>query len=206
MKTALRLALAIVLALSTNIAAGATVTLRWDANVDGGITAGYKVRARVGSTLAGQLDAGLTTTNTIGGLTAGTTYAFSVSAYNSAGVESPESAPVTYTIPIPPPPVPGTPKNVRLVLDGPSIRRDYQATAAWSPVTDADHYTAVLRQAGQTVAALRTKRTTATFKRVPQGSTRLELFAHQAARASAPAIVEFTAWPASVGNVFVSNP
>lgn len=87
------------LAGESRAAADRSVTLAWDPNPEAGV-AGYRLRY---GTVPGQypnsVDAGTATTATASGLNQGTSYYFVVVAYNSAGVTSPPSAEVSYTVP-----------------------------------------------------------------------------------------------------------
>ena len=76
-----------------------SVTLAWDANPETNL-AGY--RLQYGTTpgvYPNSIDAGNTTSATVSGLNQGTAYYFVVVAYDSAGLTSPPSAQVGYTVP-----------------------------------------------------------------------------------------------------------
>ncbi len=74
-------------------------TLAWDPQTTPGL-AGYKIHYGTASrTYPLAANAGLQTTYTVTGLTAGVTYYFAATAYDSAGVEGPFSNEVSYTVP-----------------------------------------------------------------------------------------------------------
>lgn len=76
----------------------ATVSLQWNRNPEADVI-GYKVYfGPVSTSPSTVIDAGNATNATVSGLQEGTTYDFYASAYNSAGLESDLSAPVTYTV------------------------------------------------------------------------------------------------------------
>jgi hypothetical protein len=76
----------------------ASVTLQWNQNPESDVI-GYKVYFGAVSTIPGNvIDAGNTTNAVVSGLQEGATYDFYASAYNSSGLESDLSAPVTHTI------------------------------------------------------------------------------------------------------------
>ena len=82
--------------------AAQTVTLAWNASSDSSI-AGYKLRYGTTSGALNQVvDAGKMTTKTVSNLNDGTTYFFTVTAYNTAGIESAPSNQVSYTTNAPP--------------------------------------------------------------------------------------------------------
>ena len=73
------------------------VNLAWDASSDPNI-AGYKLRYGTTSGNPSQtIDVGKTTTATVSNLNDGTTYYFTVTSYNTAGVESQPSNEISYT-------------------------------------------------------------------------------------------------------------
>lgn len=77
----------------------AQVTMAWDPETVSGL-AGYKVHyGTVSKNYSFVADAGNQTTATITGLTAGVTYYFAATAYDTAGTESAFSSEVTYTVP-----------------------------------------------------------------------------------------------------------
>jgi hypothetical protein len=77
--------------------AAQSVTLAWNANSDPSI-AGYKLRYGTTSGNPSQIiDVGKTTTRTVSNLNDGTTYFFTVTAYNTAGLESQPSNQVSHT-------------------------------------------------------------------------------------------------------------
>lgn len=78
---------------------GRSVTLAWNA-VGGTNIAGYALYSgnNIGN-YTSRLDTGTNTAGTVSSLQEGDTYYFVVTAYNSAGVESAPSAPVTYLVP-----------------------------------------------------------------------------------------------------------
>lgn len=84
--------------------AAQSVKLAWDASPSSDVT-GYNVYYRTDSgDWSLPLDVGNVTTATVSNLNDATTYVFSVTAYNSARIESPRSNEVPYTTPSPPPP------------------------------------------------------------------------------------------------------
>jgi hypothetical protein len=79
-------------------AQGASVSLQWNPNPEPDVI-GYKILlGTAGGAPATVVDAGNATNVTVGGLTEGVTYDFYASAYNSAGLESDLSTPVTHTV------------------------------------------------------------------------------------------------------------
>jgi len=77
------------------------VTLTWNANPEGDI-AGYKLFWGETNTAPNVRDVGKVTRADVTGLTAGRTYRFYITAYNTAGLESDPSASVIYTASPPP--------------------------------------------------------------------------------------------------------
>ena len=83
--------------------AAQSVTLAWNASPKLGVT-GYNVYYRtVVEVRALSFNVGNVTTATVSNLNDATTYFFSVTAYNSAGLESQRSSEISYTTPSPPP-------------------------------------------------------------------------------------------------------
>ncbi|HEY1770487.1 MAG TPA: fibronectin type III domain-containing protein [Chthoniobacterales bacterium] len=80
------------------VKAATSATLYWDKNSEQNI-AGYRVRYGPPSDPDAHLLSVKTNTASVPGLIAGTTYTFSVSAYNTEGVESLYSNPIAYTVP-----------------------------------------------------------------------------------------------------------
>jgi fibronectin type 3 domain-containing protein len=84
---------------SAHGAASASVTLAWDPSA--GSVSGYHLY--VGGTsqnYTNMVDTKSSTSGTVPGLAVGKTYYFAVTSYDSAGLESPFSPQVTYTIPV----------------------------------------------------------------------------------------------------------
>ncbi len=79
------------------VATAATVVLAWNANSDSNL-AGYRVHYGTASAPYKYLVDAATPTATIPGLENGVTYTFAVTAYNTAGVESEYSTPLSYTV------------------------------------------------------------------------------------------------------------
>ncbi len=76
-----------------------TVTLAWDPSPSPTVV-GYKVYQGVASlNYTNVIDVGTSTKVTITGLTAGVTYYFAVTAYDTNQLESPLSGEITYTVP-----------------------------------------------------------------------------------------------------------
>jgi hypothetical protein len=86
--------------MSLSLCLGAqSVTLAWDASSDTSI-AGYKLRYGTSSGNPSQtIDVGKTTTQTVSNLNDATTYFFTVTAYNTAALESQPSNEISYTTP-----------------------------------------------------------------------------------------------------------
>lgn len=77
------------------------VTLAWDPSPATDV-AGYRLYAGLLSqTYTVMVDVGNATTGTLSNLLAGTTYYFAVTAYDVAGLESPFSGEIAYTVPLP---------------------------------------------------------------------------------------------------------
>jgi hypothetical protein len=76
------------------------LTLAWDRNNEPNI-AGYKLYYGVTNSAATKLDVGNSTSAAVNNLTAGKTYYFYVTAYNTAALESNPSQQITYTVPQP---------------------------------------------------------------------------------------------------------
>ena len=75
--------------------------LAWDPDA-GGAIAGYRLYDGVVSrTYTNVIDTGTVTTQTVSNLTAGVTYFFAVTAYDTNGLESDYSSEVSYTVPLP---------------------------------------------------------------------------------------------------------
>ena len=74
-----------------------TVVLVWNANTESDL-AGYRVHYGTASAPFGSIVAVTHPTATISNLTNGYTYTFAVTAYNTAGAESPFSASLSYTV------------------------------------------------------------------------------------------------------------
>ncbi len=92
-------ALIVMILIPAALARAADVTLAWDANPDPAVT-GYKIYYGTASgTYAYFVDVGNSTTVRISNLTAGTTYYFTATDYNSLKQESAYSNEVQYTIP-----------------------------------------------------------------------------------------------------------
>jgi hypothetical protein len=82
-----------------HVRAAQSVRLAWNASPSSGVT-GYRVHYRTSSgSESTVLNVGDRLTATISGLDDATTYLFSVTAYNSAGLESAPSNEIAYTTP-----------------------------------------------------------------------------------------------------------
>jgi len=116
------------------------VTLGWNP-VSSTSASGYRVYCQEEGTVAPQLiDVGPTTSTTIGGLKEGLSYSFTVTAYNSIGVESPPSDEAQLTIPVPiqltRPTSPGAVKRLRFPV---APGRSYEVQAS----TDLRNWTTI---------------------------------------------------------------
>ncbi len=99
--------------------AAQAVTLEWDANPEPDI-AGYRVyHGTMSGDYSEMLDAGPTTTATVGNLSSGVIHYFVVTAYNAVGLESPPSTEISYT---------PTPNGAPVALDD-SVATDEGSTA-----------------------------------------------------------------------------
>lgn len=77
----------------------ASVSLAWDPNPEPDVI-GYRIYyGPAGGTPTTSQDAGASTATTVTGLQEGASYSFYATAYNSAGLESELSSPVSYTVP-----------------------------------------------------------------------------------------------------------
>jgi chitinase len=106
------------------------VTLAWDANLEADL-AGYKVHYGTASgSYTSSLDVNKVTTASIGTLTAGQTYYFAVTAYNSSNKESGYSNQVSYSVPAlnGAPLTPATPSGASAALVNASIAFSTSAT------------------------------------------------------------------------------
>ena len=87
--------------LTSAVLASPGASLEWDANSEADV-AGYKLYYGTASgSYSRSMDAGDATTATVPELISGFTYYFAVTAYNDAGLESPPSNEVTFTVPWP---------------------------------------------------------------------------------------------------------
>ncbi|MFZ0712273.1 MAG: fibronectin type III domain-containing protein, partial [Terrimicrobiaceae bacterium] len=114
--------IALLLIISLSLCHAASCTLTWNAS-SGPDVAGYNLRYGTTSGNPGQpIDVGNTTTRTVSNLNDATTYFFTVTAYNSARLESQPSNEISYTTPAPaatPTPTPSQqPKNTLTVRRG----------------------------------------------------------------------------------------
>ena len=90
-------------AFSANISPAPSVTLAWDASPDTHVV-GYNLYYGVASgTYTTEINVGTVTSATVTGLTAGVTYYFAVTAYDSFGQESDYSSEISYLVPAPGP-------------------------------------------------------------------------------------------------------
>lgn len=95
---------------SAQAASSASVSLAWDPSA-GSTVMGYHLYVGPSSSnYTNMLDTGAATSGTVPGLVVGNTYTFAVTAYDITGLESPFSAPVSYTIPA------STPNGARIQL------------------------------------------------------------------------------------------
>ncbi len=84
---------------------GQSVTLAWNGSSDTSV-AGYNIYyGGASGTYTNMINAGNVTNATVSGLTVGTTYYFAATTSNSAGLQSPFSSEVSYTVPTPLPAV-----------------------------------------------------------------------------------------------------
>jgi hypothetical protein len=128
------LCLALIVAWSGPAFAG-RATLSWDPNTESDL-AGYRLHYGTSSRAYGtSIDAGMQTTFTVNGLGLGTYY-FSVTAYNSSGVESPYSNEVAKVFQ----PAAGTPDlNLpTIIITRAPLVTDSTATISWTTNKDSD--------------------------------------------------------------------
>lgn len=79
-----------------------SVNIKWDACPQS-LVSGYRILyGSDPANLSSSIDVGAATLGSVSGLQEGQSYYFSVCAYNSSGMESIPSAPVSYTVPLPP--------------------------------------------------------------------------------------------------------
>jgi hypothetical protein len=91
--------LALAVCSSLAVCADQSVTLAWQPDIDP-TTTGYMVYSgQASGNYSSRTNVGTNVTVTIAGLKAGLTNFFSVTAYNSAGIESPRSSEVSYLVP-----------------------------------------------------------------------------------------------------------
>ena len=89
------------LSVVTTASAEQSVTLGWNPSPDRNVV-GYVVYALAeNSTTPTRIDAGVKTQAAVPGLKEGLRYKFTVTAYNSSGVESRPSEPLIYAVPVP---------------------------------------------------------------------------------------------------------
>src|SRR5207247_1885874 len=79
--------------------ADASVTLAWDPSTDTNVVSYTVYYGTASGAYANSLSAGASTTATVTGLLAGTTYFFAATAVNAAGLESPFSNETSYSVP-----------------------------------------------------------------------------------------------------------
>ncbi len=91
--------LGVMLNTPTEGAPQASVTLAWDASTDSSVAGYHLYVGGVSQNYTNMIDTGSTASGTVSGLVAGSTYYFAVTAYDIAGLESPFSTQVTYTVP-----------------------------------------------------------------------------------------------------------
>ncbi len=115
----------LLLCATTLVTQAADVTLAWDANPEPDV-AGYKIYfGSPAGSFDQVVDAGNTTTTTIPNVTAGATYSFYATCYNTSGLESEPSNIVQYTIPLVEDPTSNTPvalNQVTTVMAGAETR------------------------------------------------------------------------------------
>ncbi|HWX21960.1 MAG TPA: fibronectin type III domain-containing protein [Candidatus Binatia bacterium] len=85
-----------------------SVPLAWDASTDPTVVGYHLYYGVVSGTYTNMIDTGPATSWIVTNLVQGTTYYFAVTSYNAAGLESPYSGEVSYTIPAAPPALPPT--------------------------------------------------------------------------------------------------
>ena len=115
-----------------------SVTLTWPANPEPDIAGYFVYYGAASGAYTNAVDAGIVTTNTVPGLVEGTTYYFTVTAYNTLGLESDPATEVSFTIPTVVPsqnsPVAGTMSatvnSSGAVLNG-AVNPNGAAAAAW---------------------------------------------------------------------------
>jgi hypothetical protein len=104
------------------------ITLSWDAVTNSPVSGYSLYRGTASRTYSVSNNVGLTTTCTVTGLVAGTTYYFSVTAFGATGLQSDYSAEMSYTVPITnSPPVTNTPPAI--VLSSPANGASYTSPA-----------------------------------------------------------------------------
>src|SRR4051812_45204967 len=94
-----------VLGIVFSIVPSSALVLQWDKSPEPDVS-GYKVYYGLASTTPSVVDRGTNRSCTFSSLTAGQSYSFYVTAYNSAGLESNPSSPFSYPVPQPTPAVP----------------------------------------------------------------------------------------------------
>ena len=88
-------------ALSTSAQTTQSVTLAWNPSQDTNVAGYFVYYGPASQTYTNKVNAGNATAATITGLVQGTTYYFSVTAYNAFGMESDFSNEASYTVPVP---------------------------------------------------------------------------------------------------------
>src|SRR6266568_3738831 len=81
------------------VQADGSVTLAWDPSTDTNVVSYTVYYGTASGAYANSLSAGPSTTATVTGLLAGTTYFFAATAVNSTGLESPFSNETSYSVP-----------------------------------------------------------------------------------------------------------